>query len=211
VLERRLVVEFATVAGAHLLAVASPGPDLAVVLRQSLAHGRRAAIGTSVGIGTGILLHAAYCLLGLGLILKGSPGAYAALKYAGAAYLGWIAFGALRAGPRATEHASAVGTVRSVSDRAAWTTGFLTNALNPKATLFFVALFTAVVERSTPLAVQAAYGLWMSAATMAWFSGVSIFLTRARVRAAYLRRGHWIDRAMGVVLAALALRLALTP
>ena len=58
-------VEFFKVALAHLLAVVSPGPDFAVVLRQSLTHGRRTAIWTSVGVGTAILLHVGYSLLGL--------------------------------------------------------------------------------------------------------------------------------------------------
>ena len=65
-------IEFSTVAIAHLLAVASPGPDFAVVLKQSLSHGRRPALYTSVGIGTAILLHVTYSLLGLGLLIRES-------------------------------------------------------------------------------------------------------------------------------------------
>ncbi|HTO03146.1 MAG TPA: LysE family transporter, partial [Opitutus sp.] len=66
-------MEFGKVALAHLLAVMSPGPDFAVVLRQSLGYGRRIAIWTSVGIGTAILLHVTYSLLGIGLLITGSP------------------------------------------------------------------------------------------------------------------------------------------
>src|SRR5207244_2369698 len=60
--------EFLKVALAHLLAVASPGPDLAIVIKQSLRHGRRTAIWTAIGVGAAILLHVTYSLLGLGLL-----------------------------------------------------------------------------------------------------------------------------------------------
>jgi len=94
------------------------------------------------------------------------------------------------------------------SARAAWTTGFLTNVFNPKVTLFFVAIFASVIDPATPKAIQGGYGLWMSASTMAWFAMVSLFLTREDVRGAFLRGGHWIDRAMGCVLVGLAVALA---
>ena len=64
--------EFLTVALIHLLAVASPGPDFAVVLKESVAHGRRAGLFTAWGVGTGILLHVAYSLLGIGLLVSQS-------------------------------------------------------------------------------------------------------------------------------------------
>ena len=78
-------VEFAKVAVVHLLAVASPGPDFALVLKQSLSRGRHVAICTSLGIGSAILLHVSYSLLGLGLLLRESETWFNAVKYAGAA------------------------------------------------------------------------------------------------------------------------------
>jgi threonine/homoserine/homoserine lactone efflux protein len=164
-----------------------------------------------LGIGTGILLHVSYSLLGIGLILRSSPTAFNVLKYAGAAYLAWVGIQALRsarpraAGPEiATDDATA-----EPSPRAAWTTGFLTNALNPKATLFFVALFPVVVNPATPRSVQAGYGLWMALATAAWFSLVSVVFTQPATRRAFLRWSHWIDRALGVVFLGFAVGLAL--
>jgi cytochrome c-type biogenesis protein len=71
--------------------------------------------------------------------------------------------------------------------------------LNPKVALFFISLFVLVVNPHTPKLIQAGYGLWMSLATMAWFSMVSFVFTRESVRRSYLRHGHWIDRALGVV------------
>lgn len=204
--------EFLTIAIAHLLAVASPGPDFAIVLRQSLVHGRRTALWTSIGIGTGISLHIAYALLGIGLLLMGSATAFTVLKFAGAAYLAWIGVQALRSRPRTVpaEGGAANGTPAPAAlptDRAAFVTGFLTNALNPKATLFFLALFPVAVSPTTPRLVQAGYGVWLILATMAWFCFVSLVFTRPEVRRRFFRHGHWIDRVLGVVFLGFALSL----
>jgi RhtB (resistance to homoserine/threonine) family protein len=205
--------EFILVASAHLVAVASPGPDFAMVLRQSVTFGRRPAIWTSVGIGTGIFLHVAYSLLGIGLLVRSSVLAFNILKWLGAVYLAWIGQKALRAKPFAEESARAGrmadGAPKAPGRRAAFVTGFLTNALNPKATLFFVALFSVVINPHTPLLIQGGYGVWMAVITLLWFTLVSLFFSHDRVRATFLRCGHWFERVMGVILLGLGVRLAL--
>jgi RhtB (resistance to homoserine/threonine) family protein len=203
-----LWVEFSQVALAHLLAVASPGPDFAIVLRQSLAHGRRTGIWTSIGVGTAILLHVTYSLLGLGLLIRGSALWFSVVKYAGAAYIAWIGVQALRTKPRDTAVVAETAATPLPAARAAFTTGFLTNALNPKVTLFFLSLFVMLVNPATPKLIQAGYGLWMSLTTMAWFSLVAVLFTREDVRCRFLRYGHWIDRALGVVFLLFAAALA---
>jgi RhtB (resistance to homoserine/threonine) family protein len=200
--------EFLTIVVAHALAVASPGPDFALVLKQSLAHGRRTAIWSSIGIGCGISVHIVYCLLGLGFLLKESPTALMVVKCLGAAYLAYVGVQALRTKPRTGDLDLASGET-APNDRAAWTTGFLVNVLNPKAALFFIALFPLAVNVATPKLVQAGYGLWMTLATMAWFCFVSLVFTKPEVRARFLHYGHWIDRALGVVFLGFALSLAL--
>src|SRR3954469_5530331 len=89
-------LEFFQVALAHLLAVASPGPDFAVVVKQSLAHGRRIGIWTSIGVGSAISFHVAYSLLGVGLLVRSSPVWFNFVRYAGAGYLAWLGLQALR-------------------------------------------------------------------------------------------------------------------
>ncbi len=208
-------LEFSQVALAHLLAVVSPGPDFAIVLKQSLVHGRRTAVWTSVGIGTAILLHVGYSLLGLGLLIRSSEVWFSAVKYAGAAYIAWLGVQSLRAKPRRRdgERSPEAGPggpeegAATPTGRAAFATGFLTNALNPKATLFFISLFALVVSPTTPKWVQAGYGGWMAVMTMAWFALVAVGFTRAEVREKFLRQGHWIDRVLGVVFLAFAVSL----
>jgi len=200
-------IEFAKVALAHLLAVASPGPDFAIVLRQSIAHGRRIAVWTSVGVGTALLLHVGYSLLGLGLLIKSSELWFSVVKYLGAAYVAWLGVQSLRAKPRSAVALGGGSLVVEPSTRGAFAVGFLTNALNPKATLFFISLFALVVNPRTPKSIQAGYGIWMALATMGWFSLVAVCFTRDEVRRSFLRHGHWIDRALGVVFLAFAVGL----
>lgn len=198
--------EFLTIAVAHALAVVSPGPDFAMVLRQSLRHGRRTAIWTAAGIGCGLSVHIGYCLLGLGLFLHHSPVALTVVRYLGAAYLAWVGLQALRAQPRSGAFDAAAGTAVPTAG-AAWLSGFLVNVLNPKAALFFISLFPLAVSPATPRLVQAGYGVWMTVTTFAWFSFVGSVFTREDVRAAFLTHGHWIDRALGVVFLGFAVGL----
>ncbi|MDX2495028.1 MAG: LysE family translocator [Desulfuromusa sp.] len=203
--------EFLTVAVIHLLAVASPGPDFAMVLRQSLSAGRSAAIWTSIGIGLGILVHVAYVLLGLGLIISQSVQIFSIIKMIGAGYLLYIGWKSLRAQPeRPVTEADEVMPLRKYSSAQALRIGFLTNVLNPKATLFFLSVFSVIIKPDTPQGVQFVYGLYMSIATGIWFCGLSFVLTQPAVRRGFARFGYWVERCMGVVLIALGVRLALT-
>jgi RhtB (resistance to homoserine/threonine) family protein len=207
--------EFLKLALAHLLAVATPGPDFAIVLRQSLTYGRRTAVWTAIGVGSAICLHVTYSLFGLGLIVRSSPTTFTVIKFGGAAYLAWLGIQSLRALPRpAGENDDPAKGVQGAGRRempaatAAWTTGFFTNALNPKATLFFVAIFATLVSPRTPVAIRVGYGAWISLSTMAWFSMVAYVFTREKIRRAFLRYGHWIDRALGALFLIFAAALA---
>lgn len=197
--------EFLTVAFLHLLAVASPGPDFAVVVRQSLCRTQKEAIWTSLGIGSGIAVHVTYSLLGLGLLISHSIVAFNGLKIIAVGYLLYIAWQCLRAQPHKLEENMQVPAGNFSS---AYKLGFLTNVLNPKATLFFVALFAAVISPSTPFALQLFYGIWMAFATALWFVGVSLFFSHHRVKKGFARFGHWVERIMGITLLALAGKLA---
>jgi RhtB (resistance to homoserine/threonine) family protein len=190
-----------------LLAVISPGPDFAMVTRNSLLLSRRAGVLTALGIGLGVLVHVAYTLLGLGLLIQQSLWLFNAIKLAGAAYLVYLGLKMLRAQPVGdAPEAAAV----PLSDAAALRTGFLTNALNPKTTVFMVSLFLQVVQPQTSLAVQLGYGAFISVAHMAWFSLVAVCFSAGTVRARLLAARHWIDRAFGGLLVGFGVLLALS-
>ncbi|QPB81982.1 LysE family translocator [Pseudoalteromonas rubra] len=201
--------EFVLIALAHFFAVASPGPDFAVVLKQSISFGRRNALMTSAGVGLGILVHVTYCLLGVALLLAQSPELFNVFKYLAGAYLAYMGIQALRASANPASQQTATPSATEESAMQALRRGFLVNALNPKATLFFLSLFTLVIDPGTPQSVQILYGLYMAVATWLWFSSLSMVLSKATVRSFFQRAGHWFDRGIGVILLLLALRVIL--
>ena len=87
--------------------------------------------------------------------------------------------------------------------------GFITNGLNPKATLFFLSLFTAIISPSTPESIRWAYGVYLAVATGLWFILLSVLLSHSRIDRHLKRYRHVIDRLMGVVLILLALSIVL--
>jgi len=205
--------EFLTLFGVFVLAAIAPGADFACVLRESVSFGRRAGIFSALGVGSAIMVHVAYTVAGVGLIIAQSIVLFTIVKWCGAAYLIYIGSRALMARRRS----SGGGGVQAASapprgPRHATTSygvGFLTNLLNPKATLFFVSLFATIVSHQTPIATQLAYGAALAAFLALWFSFVAVFLTTRGMRAAFERMGHWIDRVTGLVLIALGVRIAL--
>lgn len=206
-------LEFLTLMAAFSIAAISPGPDFAMVVRQSIVKGRRAAIVTSAGIATALVVHGAYTILGLGLLVAQSILLFDILKFLGAAYLLWLGISALRAPapkPPAAPDAVEPGKAERLSVFGAYVTGFLTNLLNPKATLFFLSLFTTLVDARTPTATKALYVGAMSALLFAWFVLVSLFFTTPSVRAGFYSLGQWFNRITGAALIFLAIRVAVT-
>jgi RhtB (resistance to homoserine/threonine) family protein len=212
-----LWLEFITIAGVHLIAVASPGPDFAIVLKQVINQGRRAAIFSSVGIGLGIMLHVMYSILGLSLLIKTTPMLYNIMLYAAAGYLFYIGLLALRSQPSESAVialndnglASRSGSKSEQSIWQAFRLGFVTNGLNPKATLFFLSLFSVVVAPTTNDAVRWGYGVYLAVATGIWFVTLSILLSNSHIDQYLQQYRHVIDRLMGVVLIVLAISLVL--
>lgn len=205
------LIELASLMAIFTFAIVSPGADLAMVLRQSLVHGRRAAIVTSFGIGASLMFHVTYTILGLGLIISQSIYLFNIVKWCGVAYLIYIGIKALRAGQTeiAIEEAAETGEARrQQSALKAFGLGFAANALNPKAVFFFLSIFSTVVSAHTPMTVKFGYGFVMASALILWFVGVSLFMTTPRMRAAFTRASKWIDRASGMVFIALGLKLA---
>ena len=194
---------FSAVAAAHALAVMSPGPDFAMVTRQSLALGRSAGIWTAAGIGSGILFHVAYSLFGLHWLTTRFPWSLQAIALTGALFLIWMGLQALRSAPQSgpQEPPSSSAAVRTDP---AWhrhyLIGLATNVLNPKATLFFVALFTTVVSGPLSPLMMVALALWLPLSTFGWFAALALLLSHAGLRAGLRRHAHQLDRMMGLIL-----------
>jgi len=208
------VAEFVPLAVVHFMAVVSPGPDLAVTMKSTLGGGRASGLRTALGISAGNLIHVAYTLVGLGLLLQSSPVTFRIVAWAGAAYLAYLGVTMLRSALstwKATASArqgAPVGPDSPSRPSHPFRMGFLTNATNPKTTLFFVAIFNSLVSPQTPWPQKLGYGLWMCFVSAAWFASVSALFSDARLRHRYIERQHWIDAVLGGMLVLLAVRVA---
>jgi RhtB (resistance to homoserine/threonine) family protein len=192
-----------------LIAVISPGPDFVLTMRNSLVYSRRAGIYTAVGIVVGHIVHVTYCLIGVGAIIARSILLFNVLKWMGAAYLIYVGIKCLQA----RKHRSEISDLQQDEDISPWRAfriGFLGDLLNPKTTLFFLALFTQLIHPGTSLLVQAAYGATVVGIAFVWYPLVAILISQRIIRKAFESISHWLERATGVVLIALGLRLALS-
>ena len=174
---------WATVFVFGCLAVMSPGPNMAMVLRNSLAHSRRAGAYTAAGLALGDAVHVAYCLVGVAVVISRSILLFNIIKWVGAAYLVYVGVKSLRASKRSVGDAEeAAEPVERMSASAAVRSGFLTSLLNPKVTLFFLALFTQVVRPETPLLAKGVYGLTVVGIEFGWFALVALFVSVAPIK-----------------------------
>nr|WP_239539501.1 LysE family transporter [Pseudomonas sp. M5] len=189
-----------------MLAVVSPGADFAMVTRSSYAQGRKAGLAAAVGIALGVQVHVLYTVLGIAVVISQSPALFLAMKMLGAGYLIYLGYQSLTSTTRISLDCqeSAVGLL------AALRTGFLTNALNPKTMLFVISAYTQVVQPGSPLALDFAYGAFMSLAHWAWFSLVAVFFSYAGLRKVMIERQRLVDRLIGVALIGLGLAVAVS-
>ncbi|MEW7834947.1 LysE family translocator [Acinetobacter baumannii] len=199
--------EFLTLALIHFMAVILPGPDFVITVRQSVRYGYLIGCLTAIGIGVGISVHVFYTLVGIGFLIQQSEWFMSLIRTAGAAYLVYLGWQCLRSQPNTTIEINGQAGNDTPSLFKAFTMGFLTNALNPKATIFFLAIFTTVVSTTTPMKVQVFYGVWMCLVNAIWFMVVSVLFAQPIVRKRFLEFGVYFERVMGVLLIGIALRL----
>lgn len=202
------MLEFLGVTLFILLAAMAPGADFAMVMRNSMLYSRRSACLTALGVGTSMLVHTSYSLLGLAVLISHSVTLFNVVKYAGAAYLCWLGWQGLRSGEGAIPHAEARARA-DLTPLRAFRQGFLCNLLNPKAPLFFIAFYSVVVPTAAPLGVRALYGLECAFVVGGWFVVLALVVTHGPVKRCLGRAQHWLSRALGGVMLYFGIRLAL--
>jgi RhtB (resistance to homoserine/threonine) family protein len=197
-----------TVTTLQLIATISPGPDFAIVTRNSLIYSRRVGLMTALGIALGVMVHVSYILYGLGNIVVQSVWFFTTLKFLGAAYLIYLGFKGVSA-RKATDLPQNSATGQGMSPLSALGSGFLTNVLNPKCMLFVLSLFTVVIKPNTPTVLLILYAAIFFLSTIVWFSIVALFFSTPHMRSFFSRIKHWIERITGGFLILLGCRLAL--
>jgi RhtB (resistance to homoserine/threonine) family protein len=196
-----------TVALVHLLAVISPGPDFMMIARNSLVYSRKTGIYSAMGLGLGILVHVSYSLIGIGLLISQSVLLFSIIKYAGAGYLIYIGYKSLTS-KSSSLHLEGQGHKKDISEFSAVKMGFITNAMNPKATLFFLSLFTLVISPTTPLFIKLIMGIEMCVVTGLWFAFVAFVISHPLVKNKVGSVQQLAEKFIGVVLIGLGLKVA---
>jgi threonine/homoserine/homoserine lactone efflux protein len=195
---------------AGLLLNLTPGPDVLYIVNNALRHGARTGVIAALGINAGCFVHIAAAAVGVSALLAASATAFAVLKWIGAAYLLWVGVRLLFA--KAQPQSWKGGALAGNGAWAVFRGGFLTNALNPKVAIFFLAFVPQFIAPHAEhkalafLALGSVFNIdsvivnagWALAA--AWLAG----------RGAVQRSLHWLDRAAGAMFVAFGLRLALS-
>ncbi len=202
-----LDAQILTITLIQLVAIMSPGPDFAIICRNSLIYSRRTGIYSALGISLGILVHVTYTLVGIGLIISKSIILFSTIKLLGAAYLIYIGYKSLKAKP--SRENTTEKLKQDLTRLQAIKIGFVTNILNPKVTLFFFSLFTQVISSTTPASLRALYGLQMFVFTLSWFTLLAITISHPIVKNRFLSMSHYLEKTMGVILIGLGIKVAL--
>jgi threonine/homoserine/homoserine lactone efflux protein len=193
------------VIGVTTLAMLSPGPDMILVMRNTLTRGRRGGGLTALGVLTGNLIHIAYCTLGIALLLSRNPLAFNLLRIASALYLVYLGVQSLQA-----DHTSQTPDV-SAGGRptAPYWQGLVNNVLNPKGILFYLGVFSQVVTRDMSFA-QAAFlaTVMVGVSTVFWIIFIQT-LHLPMIRAWLERSTVAINRVFGCVLIMLGARVGM--
>lgn len=216
---------FLLITSVHLLAAASPGPDFVLVSQQTLAKGRRTGLICSLGITLGLAVHIIYSVLGLATLIAHSQPLLTAIKWLGGSYLIYLGWQGIQAKAKKpadltvainsdvidsdTDISIKKASIDTSSTASILRRGFFCNVFNPKAPVYFVAIFTLVLSPDIPLWQLAIYGVWMMVLQMAWFSTVVMLLSIPAIHRRFQRFEHWIDRVLGTAMIILGLNLIL--
>ncbi|MFN3809652.1 MAG: LysE family translocator [Roseateles asaccharophilus] len=200
-----------------LLLNIAPGPDSILIMTRSATQGWRAGSAAALGIGAGTCVHVLAAALGLSALLAASSWAFTLLKWMGAAYLVWIGLQMLlarrrRGGEAASTSGEAAASV-ALPLRKIFVQGFLSNVLNPKVALFFLAFVPQFIAPDAPHKALAfiVLGAIFNFNGMLWchFLALSTAFASARLRVGGAL-AQWLNRAIGALFLSFGLKLALS-
>lgn len=195
-----------------LLGAMTPGPSLALVLKHTLASGKRAGILTGIGHGLGIGLYGLATVLGLAVVITNFLWVFAAIQLFGAVFLLYLAWQGLTSQPKQDNiNSQAIFNLTPVADKSednkGLRDGFLMACLNPYAALFFLALFSQLISADTPLIAKLIFALTAMLIDMAWYSSVAWLFTRPLWLSKLQAASYWLEKVLAVIFIALAIKL----
>lgn len=194
--------------GAALLMVLTPGPNMIYLISRSICQGRKAGVISLLGVITGFLVHMFAAAIGLTALFLAVPLAYELLKWAGAAYLLYLAWLAVKPGARSPFEAR---QLPEDPPSRLFFMGFLTNVLNPKIAVFYLSIFPQFVSPDHGSVFMQSVVLGLTQITVSFTVNLAIALSAASLASWFVRNPRWLAVQryfMGFVLAGLAVRLA---
>lgn len=199
--------ELITITLIIILAAISPGPDFAMVVKNSLQHDRRSGILTALGVSVSLIIHASYCVIGLAIVISKSLLLFSIIKYLGAAYLIYIGTNSLlsKQNMSSNEHHKSHS---SSNTHNAFLQGLLCNLLNPKAIMFILAFFTMLVSSTSSIEILIEYIIEISLIHFVWFTFLALMITHPRIKKNLAKVQVYIIKAMGFLLIAFGARIA---
>ncbi len=195
----------ATLATVHFIALMSPGPDFALVVQNATRYGRQTGVYIALGLSFGILLHSLLSLTGVSYLVHQQPTLFALVQIAGGSYLFYLGVGALKGTWQALRSRNEASEEKTNSNlllsnkRQAFSRGFATNILNPKALVFFVSLMSTLVPASMSVTGKgiALFILW--GLSLAWFSFLAWALSTQRLQNKLKSLSVYIDGLCGII------------
>ncbi|ARN85158.1 LysE family transporter [Candidatus Nucleicultrix amoebiphila] len=203
--------EFVILFTINALNVLSPGACFAVTVRNSAVYTRKVGVLTALGIAASSCIQKSYVLLGFGLFLAKNPTLFYIVKYVGCAHLIYLAFCCFKNSKKKIKPLSIGHALphNQLSSFAAFRSGFLTDTLNPQASLGFMSIVVATVSPTTPISVQILYAVPLILTATLWYTTVALFFSNSALRTWFTKIQHWFERLMGSVLIGLSIRLAM--
>lgn len=192
-----------------IAAAMSPGPAFVALVRNAMAYDRKTGIATALGLALGVSIHVILVLGGIAFVITQSVLLFNVIKYGGAGYLIYVGIKALRSGRRRVVVDTGEECAKTITLSQAVLQGFWTNLLNPKAVVFFTAVFAQFIHPSMSFSVQILYGFTPICVEFLWFSGLAIILTNMSIKRRFMNVIHWVERLCGGLMIGLGVKLAL--
>ncbi len=197
-----------SILGVFMLGAMSPGPSFVVVSRIAVTGERTDGLAAALGMGVGGFIFASVAVAGLTALLTQVEWLNILLRLAGGGYLIWIGIKIWRGASEDVNIAN--DTVASAgSFRKAFARALLVQLANPKTAIFYASMFAAMLPASPPLWMLVVLPMLLFCNEFAWYSIVAFAFSSSKPRAAYLRAKRWIDRAAGIVVGALGVKLVI--
>lgn len=187
----------------------SPGPDFFLIVKNAARYRRSAAMMSALGVNCAVATHMAYCVAGLAVVITTTPWLFMLLKYAGAAYLIYIGIQAIMSRGNGKINFNN-GVQEETSLKKAFLQGYLCNLLNPKATLFFLSIFTQVLDVNSGISEKLLYAGIILGLSSIWWPLLVMLMQSGPVRRGLTKAQRVVDKLLGGVLIALGIKVALS-